>query len=635
MQPIGSTWQRASVGVMAIALVFGLSVAASANAAQVRPRGGCAPGSVLAACTLSVAWGPGTEANAIFPFDNSAHYTQVDVNEFQNLMFRPLYWFGSGASTAVQYPLSLANAPLFLPCGANTCLEINMKNWIFEENNLPTSPTEPVNCRSVLFWLNMDKAVGHAQYGRFVSTYGITDQLLHATCRTSLVVYLEFAGSLNHAWLLDSELSQIVPLPLAWDKVANGGVPGSGNCSDAIYPNVGPCKNVWVYLNNQNKLYATYATNPLWQWVDGPYRLSAFGVTAGLPNGNDILIPNASYSGPVRSIAGRIVYRPFAALAAEVTALQLNQLDIGYSAPNLVSPAPSPCTAGVNLVPLLNNYRANSGCVWAFNAAYYNFQAGGLAGAEIRQPYIREALQRGVNQVAIIAASDKGYACPTYSPWPGCFAGGPPNPYPFSVAAGRLLLIGGGWDVNVFPAVCTRPTGCGVGIPSGSKLAITYTFLASDPFMASQVNAEKANWTAEGFNVTLNPQLTTAALATFCFSGGPVWQICQGTGYYEEDGYFYSPNSWHYANDYYPSGELLYLAHNPGSYNDPVMLGDVRAATTAGALLADVTYAGKQLPFMYQPTTLTVGELKTCVTGSLPTNPLGDFMPEYDNTLAC
>ena len=34
--------------------------------------------------------------------------------QFQELMYRPLYWFGLGASSAVQFPLSLANAPMLL-----------------------------------------------------------------------------------------------------------------------------------------------------------------------------------------------------------------------------------------------------------------------------------------------------------------------------------------------------------------------------------------------------------------------------------------------------------------------------------------------------------------------------------------
>ena len=38
----------------------------------------------------------------------------------------------------------------------------------------------------------------------------------------------------------------------------------------------------------------TYATNPLWQDVYGPYKLSSFNATTGAYT----LAPNPSYSGP-------------------------------------------------------------------------------------------------------------------------------------------------------------------------------------------------------------------------------------------------------------------------------------------------------------------------------------------------
>ena len=42
----------------------------------------------------------------------------------------------------------------------------------------------------------------------------------------------------------------------------------------------------------------TYATNPLWQVVDGPFKLTAYDAT---DNGATV-VPNPSYSGPVKSI---------------------------------------------------------------------------------------------------------------------------------------------------------------------------------------------------------------------------------------------------------------------------------------------------------------------------------------------
>ena len=40
-------------------------------------------------------------------------------------------------------------------------------------------------------------------------------------------------------------------------------------------------KKIFDYLTTQAKSLSTYATNPLWQVVDGPYKLSAYNATTG------------------------------------------------------------------------------------------------------------------------------------------------------------------------------------------------------------------------------------------------------------------------------------------------------------------------------------------------------------------
>ena len=42
-------------------------------------------------------------------------------------------------------------------------------------------------------------------------------------------------SSVNSYWFTYNELSQITPMPLAWDITATGAAPGSGGCSAAPY----------------------------------------------------------------------------------------------------------------------------------------------------------------------------------------------------------------------------------------------------------------------------------------------------------------------------------------------------------------------------------------------------------------
>ena len=39
--------------------------------------------------------GPRRPADYIFPFMNLAYFTVANIEQFQYLMYRPLYWFGS------------------------------------------------------------------------------------------------------------------------------------------------------------------------------------------------------------------------------------------------------------------------------------------------------------------------------------------------------------------------------------------------------------------------------------------------------------------------------------------------------------------------------------------------------------
>jgi peptide/nickel transport system substrate-binding protein len=64
-------------------------------------------------------------------------------------MYRPLYMFGNnGSSLAVNYSLSLANAPVYSNGGKTVV--INMKGWKWSNG-------ETVDAADVMFWLNMSR----------------------------------------------------------------------------------------------------------------------------------------------------------------------------------------------------------------------------------------------------------------------------------------------------------------------------------------------------------------------------------------------------------------------------------------------------------------------------------------------
>ena len=141
-------------------------------------------------------------------------------------------------------------------------------------------------------------------------------------------------------WFQYNELSQITPMPAAWDRTASG----PSNCDTTV----SDCAAVYNYLAGQAKDLTTYATSPIWGVVDGPWKLSAFNA-----DGHITFVPNKSYSGPVKPKLAAFQEVPFTTDAAEYDVLQSpnssTKIDVGYL-PQQDAPA-KPANAAVGRQP--------------------------------------------------------------------------------------------------------------------------------------------------------------------------------------------------------------------------------------------------------------------------------------------
>jgi len=155
-------------------------------------------------------------------------------------------------------------------------------------------------------------------------------------------------GTYSSYWLTYNELSQITPLPIAWDITKYPAAPGSGDCSSASYKSIETsmsskglvpvsasakaCAKVYAFLTGTTEAGAlgTYATNPLWKVVDGPFQLTQYDAN----DGGATVVPNPDYSGPVKSSLKALVLAPFTTDASEFLQLQSGSaIDIGYVTP--------------------------------------------------------------------------------------------------------------------------------------------------------------------------------------------------------------------------------------------------------------------------------------------------------------
>ena len=109
--------------------VLALAVAACSSSAGGSGSPGAsstgATGAKVVGGTATWALPPNSVPNYIFPFSSSTYFSTVNFAEFQYLLYRPLYWFGNGASPTLNSSLSLADPPVY----NGKQVTITMKCW--------------------------------------------------------------------------------------------------------------------------------------------------------------------------------------------------------------------------------------------------------------------------------------------------------------------------------------------------------------------------------------------------------------------------------------------------------------------------------------------------------------------------
>ena len=177
---------------------------------------GCGNGGSTSSGTTPVKGGtavwaepPSSPPTYIFPYINSANISNVNLFDFQYLMYRPLYWFGEGDQPTVKTSLSLAD----LPKVSGRTVTITLKHYMWSNGT-------PVTAQDVVFWLNMELAEP-ANYGAYTGfPKNVSD--IKVVSPTTLTMTMDHPYS--STWFLYNDLSQVTPMPAAWDRTASGRV---------------------------------------------------------------------------------------------------------------------------------------------------------------------------------------------------------------------------------------------------------------------------------------------------------------------------------------------------------------------------------------------------------------------------
>ncbi|WP_298403846.1 peptide ABC transporter substrate-binding protein [Ferrimicrobium sp.] len=540
--------------------------------------------SVSAGGTVYFGEAAGQNPNYIFPFTPSADFSVADTSLFEYLMYRPLYFFGNGDHVGINYTLSLANPPVY--SNGNTTVTITLRNYRWSNGTAVTA-------RDVIFWMNLLKAEKD-NWAAYVPG-DFPDNVVSYGAPNAHTVVFHLNHAYNPTWFTYNELSQITPLPLAWDRTSMASSPATNASSALPDATPGGAKVVYRFLAAQSRDLATYATNPLWRVVDGPWRLESFTT-----QGKAVFVPNPDYSGPTRPRIKKFVELPFTSDQAEFNLLRSGALTYGYVPLADLSQSKYLASLGYKIRPWRE---------FGFNYMVENY-SNPTYGALFRQLYLRQALQDLVNQPAWVKTFLKGDGSPTYSPVPNtpsnkfADAASRHNRYPFSTAKAKSLLLSHGFVLRNRVMTCERagggPTDCGAGVKQGTALSFNMLYSSGVSYLGEEMAQFQSSAAQVGIKLNLSQapydQVLSDASPCAPSQASCTWQLA------------YWGIGWEYSPDNLPTGGELFgtgAGSNYGSWsdtetNDLITLTHTSADSTT-ALDEYQNYLAQELPVIYAP----------------------------------
>lgn len=564
------------IAVVVVVLVSGGSkkhpASGSPSAANGAPPSGVVNGGKVVEAII------GVPPNYVFPMEPPADSSGENL-DFETLQYLPLYVLGN--SGGIELKQGLAQPPTYSDSNQTVTIHLRNVKW---------SDGTPVTSRDVEMFINLAKFNKDSWSGYTPGDF--PDNLKSFATPNASTIVLHLTGSVNPTWFTDNQLSGFVAFPQhAWDKTSPSGKIGNYDRTPA------GAKAVYKFLSKQSADLQTYATNPLWRVVDGPWEMKSFQ-----PNtGPDVFVPNPKFS-PQPHIS-QYVTTIYTTGSAEFNALLAgNEVDIGGL----------PTEDLPQLSRISNDYTLNNAPSWHIGFYNMNFK-NPVTGPIVSQLYVRQALAHLEDeQGQVNAYLDHGKAgYPVYGPLPPQ----PPSQfiastqktdqYPFSIQAARSLLTAHGWKIpSSGPATCVRPgtaaNECGAGIPSGQKLEFNFQYATGEAFLQSQVANFKSDAAKAGvvLNVSSAPFQTLLSTMTECVGPGSCpaksWQI----GTWNAGGY-----NWGYGSAY-ATGDWFSEVTNYSSPEFDKLFNATRTSSDGvSAMHAYDTYVTKDLPVIWAPTT--------------------------------
>jgi peptide/nickel transport system substrate-binding protein len=555
------------------------------------------------AATFTWAEGPGFAPNWILPIDTSATNSVFNAFTFEWLMWKPVYWGVNGTVPEIAPQLSIANPPTY--SNSDKTVTVTLKNWKWSDG-------QPVTANDLLFDIDLIKAgikVSPSNWSSYVPGH-FPDDLVSTSQPSSSTLVMNLSAPVNPSWFTNNilALGPLNPLPAqTWAKTsATGPIVTNWNTDPAV------ATQIFNFLTAQSKDVSTYATNPLWQVVDGPYKLSAFNATTG----GYTLAPNTSYSGPHVNPMPTFQALPFTSDTAEFNAIKAGSVDFGYVPQTDVPQLPQLARLG---------YAYFGIPVFGMTFANYNFKdTTGDFNNIVNQLYFRQAMAHLEDQQGWISAFMYGAGDPAYGPIPAYPQSqylprdAATNPYPFSVNTAISILKSNGWTVNpggtdTCAKAGTAAGDCGAGIPAGTKLAFNYIYSTTPAIIGEQATDLVSQAKKAGISITLSSSNFDYMITNYIDPAAPA-----------------NENKWAMMDfggetlDPYPTTFGLFNTGGStqiGDYSNPTADSLINTSISGGnpaAVKNEASFLTSDQPVMFQPNPDYIWAWKTTISATEP-----------------
>ena len=535
----------------------------------------------------------GSTPTYIFPIIPGANTTTGTLS-FMTSLFMPLYAGPTGAIPKIDYPLSAASGPP-IPSDGNKTFTIPLKQGLKWSNGAP------ITANDFLFEIALLKAAvkeSPANWGQYVPGEFPLNVVSDSAPNNHTVV-LHIDKAYNPGFFLNNQVSDtnnVFPIPSTDWNVAAAGGPHLTN-----WQNPATAKKIYDYLNKAGASVSTFASNPLWQDVSGPFKLKSFSAT----NSSYVLVPNPSYGGSPKPIMSEVDTNTYTGFTSELNAMKSGSLDIMVGLdPSQLAEAPSLKSQGIDVF---------GGPGWGWFGGIINFKdTANDFDKVIAQGYVRGAIDHLIDQPGIIKGIYKGAAVTAYGPVPSAPtspyapADATQAPYAYSPSTAVSVLKAHGWKVVPNGQTTCQKAGtaadeCGAGIPAGTPLKFVWanppSSFSTTAVLESEALASVAKQDA-GINIDLQTKTFNFLTSNYNNQNPAASKYTNDWGVNNYGGLFM---------DYYPTQDGVDNpggGFNLGSYNDSTANGLIHASVFGGdqaAVKNEASYLTKSLPVFYFP----------------------------------